>query len=192
MANPLEEGFQLAQLDRGLVFRTNIVASRLKLRPLLIGLPDVLPDSGAVVDATFMFDGVSSPASIAATGSGPDEQLTSVTLPRTVGLAWALFLPWSIAIGPQWWLANACWLAALVVPVSFLSMRSRRSPEAGSTRLWWPVAIVVVMLAAVPFVTGISSLRATEWFGVMIGMVVGATLERWLASRRAVPANAPD
>jgi len=192
MANPLEEGFELAQLDRGLVFRTNIVASRLKLRPLLIGLPDVLPDSGAVVDATFMFDGVSSPASIAATGSGPDEQLTSVTLPRTVGLAWALFLPWSIAIGPQWWLANACWLAALVVPVSFLSMRSRRSPEVGSTRLWWPVAIVVVMLAAVPFVTGISSLRATEWFGVMIGMVVGATLERWLASRRAVPANAPD
>jgi hypothetical protein len=184
MANPLEEGFQLAQLGNGVVFRTNIVASRLKLRPLLIGLPDVLPDSGAAADGAFTFEGVSSPASIVATGSGPDDQLTTVTLPRTVGLAWALFLPWSIAIGPQWWLVNACWLAVLVVPVSFLSMRSRRSPDdAGLVARWWPVALVLVMLAGLPFVTGLSSLRAVEWLGVMAGMLGGMMVERWLGSR---------
>jgi hypothetical protein len=187
IANPLEEGFQLTQLDKGVAFRTNIVASRLKLRPLLVGLRDVLPDSGATTDAVFTFEGVSSPASMVATGSGPDEQPTSVTLPRTVGLAWALFLPWSIAIGPQWWLANACWLAALVVPVSFLSMRSRRSPAgASSVAPWWPVALVVVMLAAVSPVTGLSTLRAVEWLGVMAGMLGGAMMERWLGSRHAI------
>lgn len=186
IANPLEEGFQLAQLDKGVVFRTNIVASRLRLRPLLIGLHDVLPDSGATNDVVFSFEGISSPASIVATGSGPDEQLVSVALPRTVGLAWALFLPWSIAIGPQWWLANSFWLAALVVPVSFLSMRSRRAPEgAGAVTRWWPVALVVVMLAAIPLVTGLSTLRAVEWLGVMAGMLGGAMMERWLASRQA-------
>jgi VanZ family protein len=193
IANPLEEGFQLAQLGNGVVFRTNIVASRLRLRSLLIGLPDVLPDSGATPDGTFTFEGVSSPASIVVTGSGPDDQLTTVTLPRTVGLAWAVFLPWSIAIGPQWWLANACLLATLMVPVSFLSTRSHRSPDrAGLVTHWWPVALVVVMLAALPLVTGLSHLRAVEWLGVMIGMVGGVALERWLASKRAVHNGSPD
>jgi VanZ family protein len=193
IANPLEEGFQLAQLGDGVVFRTNIVASRLRLRPLLIGLPDVLPDSSATTEVTFMFDGVSSPASIVATGSGPDEQLTTVTLPRTVGLAWALFLPWSIAIGPQWWLVNACWLATLVVPVSFFSMRSRRSSDAADTvTRWWPVALVVVMLAALPLVTGLSSLRAIEWLGVVAGVLGGIMMERWLGSRPTIRVRSTD
>ena len=193
IANPLEEGFQLAQLGNGVVFRTNIVASRLKLRPLLVGLPDVLPDSGAMADGAFAFEGVSSPASIVAIGSGPDDQLTTVTLPRTVGLAWALFLPWSIAIGPQWWLVNACWLAVLVVPVSFLSMRSRRSPDgAGLVLRWWPLALVVVMLAALPFATGLSSLRAVEWVGVIAGILGGMMLEGWLGSRRAIRVHSTD
>jgi hypothetical protein len=193
IANPLEEGFQLAQLGNGVVFRTNIVAARLRLRPLLVGLPDVLPDSGATADDAFTFEGVSSPASIVATGSGPDDQLTTVTLPRTVGLAWAMFLPWSVAIGPQWWLVNACWLAVLVVPVSFLSVRSSHSPDrAGPVTRWWPVALVIVMLATLPFVTGLSSLRAVEWLGVMAGMLGGMMLERWLRSRRAVHVHATD
>jgi hypothetical protein len=192
IANPLEEGFQLAQLANGVTFRTNIVAARLKLRPLLIGLPDVLPDSSAAPDGVFMFDGISSPASIVVTGSGPDEQLSTVTLPRTVGLVWALFLPWGIAIGPQWWLANVCCLAALVLPVSFLSMRSHRTTDAQSSVMhWWPVALVVVMLVAVPALTGLSNLRAVEWLGVVCGMLGGVALERWLASRRASSSRSP-
>ena len=192
IANPLEEGFQLAQLGNGVTFRTNIVASRLKLRSVLIGLPDVLPDSSAAPDDVFMFDGISSPASIIVTRSGSDEQLTTVTLPRTVGLAWALFLPWSIAIGPQWWLANACWLAALVLPASLLSMRSVRTTDSGgSVAHWWPVALVVVTLIALPAVTGLSNLRSLEWLGVVCGILAGAALERGLASRRATSGRSP-
>jgi hypothetical protein len=109
---------------------------------------------------------------------------TSMTLRRTVGLAWALFFPRDIAITPQWWMANALWLGALMLPVSLLTFRTAGRLEDSAGFLWWSLPAVFVSLAATP-VTGLSALGPAEWVGVLMGVGAGAVIERWAVMPRA-------
>lgn len=180
ISNYLDEGFALTQRGTQVTFRTYLASTRLKLRAIPVGL-----------DSAFL---------VSNTGVGADDQLTieasansrrvvvrrlhqrgekSVTLQRTVGLAWALFLPWDVALGPRWWPANALWLGTLLLPVSFFTVRSLSAEKGNPARnfAWWPLTLVLFVLVATP-ITGLSGLGAGEWLGVAAGIVVGMILER--------------
>ena len=179
-----EEAMQLTQRGYGVAFRAYSVASRLQLRTVQVALDNaLLPSATNAVDHR-VIDVESGPRRIAIDASQGDQGITSVTLARTVGLTWALFVPWNVAIGPDWWLANAGWLAALIFPVSYLTSRSSRTGDQASTIIsWWPTAFVVVTLGVLPPLTGLSPLAFTEWLGVTSGILGGVAMERLIASR---------
>jgi hypothetical protein len=120
---------------------------------------------------------------------------SSVIIQRTVGLAWALFMPWDMALGPRWWPVSALWLAILILPVSFFTVRSLSAPTGNPARTiaWWPLTLVLSVLVAIPL-TGLSALGAGEWFGVVAGIVAGMILERATAmpAGTALKGVAPD
>ena len=185
MANPLEEGFQLSQRGNGVAFRAYSFAARLRLRTLQIGMGDVLlaatdSENGVTVEA------ISAPDRMTLSARRLGASITSVTLPRTVGLAWTMFLPWNAAIGPHWWPANLCFLAGLMLPVAFLTTHARRVSGIGASSVisWWPVALVVATLALLVPVTGLGQLRLSEWMGVGAGIVVGVLLARLMPLAR--------
>jgi hypothetical protein len=186
-ANLLDEGVLLAQRGESAAFRTHLAAVRLKLRPILVELEDALsvPNTGG--DGTigeFTIQASSDPRAIVIMRQQADSQI-AVTLRRTAGLAWALLLPWDVAIGPTWWWANALWLGALVFPVSFFTVRSAAKGKVDTGRgvAWWPLPLVLCTLFAGP-VTGLSPLAGGELLGVLVGIVAGFTLEKWSAARR--------
>jgi hypothetical protein len=129
-------------------------------------------------------EAVSSPRAILVRRESGAGGTTLTTLHRTIGLAWALFLPWDIALSPSWWTANAGWLAVLILPVSFFSIRAARRPpeEPVSIVSWWSMVIVVASLAGIPVAMGLSSLGPGEWAGVALGIVGALMIERWSAA----------
>ena len=189
IANEQDEGFFLAQWEDAAVFRSHLAAVRLKLRPILVGLENALPVSitgTAGSTGEFTIVAISSPRDMVVSRQEIEESSEmTVTLRRTVGLAWALFLPWDVAIGPRWWVVNAFWLGALVLPVSFFTVRSGGAAKVDSARgfAWWPLPLVLGTLAAVP-VTGLSALGIREWAGVLAGVLGGLMLERSTVSRQ--------
>ena len=185
-ANPTEEGFMLAQDREQLVFRTRIFAERLKLRSLGIGLTQGLRPSADNESVTEIMV-VSSPRAMSLL-SGHPEGKRAVTLRRTVGLGWAVFSPYEVAIGPSWWGANAIWLAMLVMPLAFLVKRSLRRDDASqNARLpWRPPAFLLASLVFWPMVFGLSPLGPGEAFGVAGGITLGILIERWTTFHRVV------
>ena len=185
IANNDEEGFALTQRRASVLFRTNQLAARLKLRTITVELANAFPspDDGANGQAAITIDARSEPG-VMAVSSSDNGIATSVALRRTVGLAWAMLVPWDIALSPTWWPANAAWLAALVLPVAYFASRTGRSPPDESRRgfTWWPVALVLATMAIVPSDAGASFLGAGEWLGVLLGVVAGALLGRPVAS----------
>ncbi len=183
IANGKEEGFSLGQLGNAAVFRTYITAARLKLRPVLIRLDHAFPDSAIDwADDAFTIEGNSTTQSLAVRRTGPDGEV-NVTVRRTVGLAWALLLPREVALNPRWWIVNAIWLAALVFPVSCLTIRSARSREgeSGWEIAWWPLLLVLLAFISTA-ATGLSGLGMGEWAGVFSGIGAGWLVERWTSA----------
>ena len=182
IANEEFEGFMLAQRGDAVVFRSTIAAVRLRLRPPLVGLDGAFEAPAASdldrASPVLMLLASSNPRAMGVTveQSGSTQ---SVTLRRSVGLGWALVLPWDIALGPRWWPANALWLGALVFPVAFLTMRcGNRNPVVSDPRYFLPLAGVLSVLVVVPALVGLSTLSAGEWLGVVTGLCSGVLLER--------------
>ena len=188
-ANTFEEGLMLAQDGEQLVFRTAVLAERLKLRSLEIGLTQGLQP--AVGDSVTEIVGHSSPREMSLLSEQPGSK-REVTLKRTVGLGWAVFSPYEVAIDPSWWRANAIWLGALVMPLAFLVKRSAR--RGGTTKsprlLWWPPVLVLSSLVFWPMAFGLSQLGLGEAFGVAVGAAVGILIERWTTLHGVVNSNA--
>ena len=188
IANEGEEGFALGQWREAVVFRTHLVAARLKLRPLLTRLDRAFLSSATGTNGEsshFTIEAASSPRAMVIKRESSPGGTKMVTLRRTIGLAWALFLPWDIALGPSWWPVNAGWLAVLILPVSFFNIRAARklADEPASIVSWWPTVIAVGSLAALPALKGLSTLGPGEWAGVALGIFGGLMIERWSASR---------
>jgi hypothetical protein len=102
-----------------------MAASNLRLRPFLVGLEDGFPGSGGGGDENggeLTVEVLSNSRAIVLSVRAPAAR-TSVTLRRTPGLAWAVLLPWDVALNEKWWPANAAWLGVLVFPVAFFTMR---------------------------------------------------------------------
>jgi hypothetical protein len=190
IANELEEGFALSQWHNRLGFRTNLVAARLKLRPLLVGLNEAFSattGNGTVPELTIYAE--SNPRAITVR-SEPSGHPESVVLPRTIGLSWALFMPREIAMDATSWPINAVWLCVLMLPISFFTVRSvRDSDRPPGVINWWPFALVLAALVAAPMTAGLSPTRPVEWLGVVAGLLSGAAVERW-TSRRPAALNA--
>lgn len=188
-ANPLEEGFFLAQNGDAATFRSHMVAERFRLRPLLVGLDGAFSAVKlAEGSKSFVIEGESDPRSIRIRRRAAVD--LDVTVRRTVGLAWAMLLPWDVALSPRWSFANAAWLAVLVFPTSFFVARvAKTSDQSGRWVAWWPLALVLAVLIAAPL-TGLSALGTAEWFGTLAGIAGGWLLEQWcarLAGRGAQP-----
>jgi hypothetical protein len=179
IANERYEGFMLAQRREGVVFRSTMSATQLKLRPILIGLERALAttDTDPVV-----LHGTSTPGFISV-GREQNSATVTATLRRTVGLAWAMLLPWDRALNARWWPVNAIWLAALLFPVSFLTMRSRRVHGAHANPVFghWPLGLVLGTLVAAPALFRLSFLSPGEWVGAVTGVAAGVLVERTLA-----------
>jgi len=196
IANEREEGFYLAQWRESVVFRAHLTAAGLKLRPLLVRLDSAFSSSATGTNDEsnqLTIEAVSSPRAILVRRESGAGGTTLTTLHRTIGLAWALFLPWDIALSPSWWTANAGWLAVLILPVSFFSIRAARRPpeEPVSIVSWWSMVIVVASLAGIPVAMGLSSLGPGEWAGVALGIVGALMIERWSAARGHSDLNVP-
>lgn len=179
IANGLEESFSLTQRGERVAFRTHIAASRLRLRAIVAGLEDALPVSNRPLGGkgVLAIVGNSSQRAIVIRREQPGDE-TTVTLRRTVGLAWALFFPLDIAITPRWFMANAFWLGVLVLPVSLLTFRTAgQQKDLSAGLLWWSLPVVFASLAATP-VTGLSALGPAEWIGVLAGVGAGAVIAR--------------
>lgn len=189
VANELEEGFALSQWQNRLAFRSNLVAARLKLRPLLVGLNEAfsVTADGNTPDLSIYAESNPQAISVASEASG---RRAAVVIPRTVGLAWALFMPREIALDATSWPINAVWLCVLMLPIAFFTVRSARTSD-GRSRVvrWWPFALVVGAVVAAPAIAGLSATRPGEWLGVVAGLMAGMALERW-TSRPATDLNA--
>lgn len=194
VAHNLEETFQLTQRGDGVAFRAYSGASRFRLRTLQVGLDDALLRAGSDSEGSVTIEAQSTPERIMLSATRRGERITSATLPRTLGLAWAIFLPWNAAIGPDWWLANAAWVAALMFPVSLLTARAQRLARSRPTSLvrWWPIAVVALTLVAMAPLTGLSQLRPFEWLAAVVGTFGGIVFDRFLASRFTAPVSAGD
>ncbi len=186
IANEVFEGFMLAQRGDAVVFRSTIGAVRLRLRPLLVGL------DGAFKAPSANDSEKASPVLMLLASSNPRAMSLSVeqngstqrvTLKRSVGLGWALVLPWDIALTPRWWPVNAIWLGALVFPVAFLTMRSgHRDRVVPNPRYSFALTGLLAVLVVAPALMGLSALNAGEWLGVVTGLAAGVLVERWTSS----------
>jgi len=179
--NYYEQGFSLTQRGQQATFRTHLAAVRLKLRAIAVGLDSALSVSNSAMagtDRPVTIEAIANPRMMLVRRRHASGE-SSVILQRTVGLAWALFTPWDVALGPRWWPVNALWLATLLLPVSFFAVRSLSAPTGNPapTIAWWPLTLVLSVLVAIPL-TGLSALGAGEWFGVVVGIVAGLILER--------------
>jgi hypothetical protein len=121
---------------RALVFQSRVAGARLKLHSpgveLENGLAPAIHGDGDQ-GSSMTIEARSTPRAISIRRETTDGE-NAVTLRRTVGLAWALLLPWDIAIGPAWWPVNAAWLAAIMIPVSFFTIRSWSKDACGLHR----------------------------------------------------------
>ena len=181
IANEQYEGFMLAQRRDGVVFRSTMAASQLKLRSILVGLEQALATTNPA-DSVVVLHGTSTSRFISV-GREQSSATDAATLRRTVGLGWAMLLPWDRALNSRWWPANAIWLAALLFPVSFLTMRSRRAQTADASPLLgqWPLGLALVTLVAAPASVGLSFPGPGEWVGVVTGVAAGVLVERTMA-----------
>jgi glycopeptide antibiotics resistance protein len=183
ITNGKEEGFYLAQWGNAAAFRTHMAAALIRLRPLLVGLKGAFSDSSSRNEVgELVIEGHSDPRGI--TVRRHSDEVAAVSVRRTVGLAWAMISPRDIALNERWWLANAAWLAVLIFPVSFFAVRGQRPADTSRAKsAWWPVALVLATLIAVP-ATGLSPLAIGEWTGILVGISAGWVLERWSAPPR--------
>lgn len=181
-ANPLQEGFFMGQRGDALVFRTYVDGSRLRLRPVMARLDGAFEAAGS---SPIVLSAHSDRRTIVLSRTR-DGEVRTATLRRTLGLAWTLFLPWYIAIDASWWVANAAFLALLVVPAAFFASRggTRSLPdERRDWTGWWPVALVIATLALAPVVAGIALPGAGEWSGVLAGIAAGTVAGRLTRAR---------
>ena len=194
-ANELEEGFFLAQRGENAVFRSDVTATRLKLRPILLSAEGgfaVSNESDGGKAAWLTVVAHSNRRSMVMSTNEGGTVISAVMLPRTAGLGWALLLPWDVALTPSWWPANALWIGVLLLPLTFFVIRSYRADVEAHRRVaWWPMALVLGSLTIAPFALGLSALRWEEWAGVVAGVLAARSLERWTAVRAATLPDSP-
>jgi hypothetical protein len=178
IVNEEYEGFMLAQRGDAVVFRSTMGAARLKLRSILIGLDHALT-TPTPTDPVLLIHAISNPRVMGLVRELKSGE-TEATLRRTVGLAWAMLLPWDRALDSRWWPVNALWLAALVFPVTFLTMRSvhKRTVNRNPGFDYWPLGLALIALLVAPASLGLSALGPGEWLGVGIGVAAGVLVER--------------
>jgi hypothetical protein len=94
-----------------------------------------------------------------------------------------------VAVTQRWVIANAAWMAAMVLPVGFFAIRARRHSVGSIALVWWPLAVSVGTMLVAPALFGLSVLGVAEWAGVVVGITVGAILERLTATDLRPPLN---
>lgn len=190
VVNQRQESFMLAQWGDAAVYRAHGEAARLRFRALVLGLDGALAAAvpGPPHDPTTAIIEARSDGRTMSLSrmSGPDTM--SVVLRRSVGLAWTLVLPKSVAISPSWWWAGTAFCAALVLPVSFFSARSltTRWRETAPTA---PAALVLALasFAAAPVAVGFPVPPMTEVAGLALGVAAG-----WWSGRPSARASEVD
>jgi hypothetical protein len=190
LASYLEEGLYLGQWGTSVVMRTHQVAELVRFRPLLVSLDGALSapavSDGHAGSITIIAMSNSRAVSLARSGSG--EELRT-TMNRTIGLGWTLIMPWDVRVTPAWWFANTAWLGALILPVAFFTLRSRRHQSSPGVLSLWPLLAAVGVMAVFPRWLGLSGLSLAEWFGIAAGIAFGSGLEKLIPTDTPMPLN---
>ena len=188
LADLWQEAFLIGQWGDAAIVRSHQVAQTVRFRPLLVALDGGLADAGSHDGGSLTIEAVSNPRAVTLTRTGAGEPLT-VTVRRTAGLGWTLFLPWDVAVTPRWWIASAAWLAALVIPVAFFTGRSRRHVTSEAYLALWPLVVTLAVMTIAPRVMGLSILGIAEWAGVAFGLIAGSALEKLVPTAMPMPLN---
>jgi hypothetical protein len=182
VANPIEAGFTLAQRAQDATFSTHLWAARLRLRSILVRLPDGLKaasnDGGEIAAGEDLVLSATSSARGISLKREYAQATSEVTLRRTVGLGWFLIFPWHIGLTEAWWPINATWLGLLLLPVSFLASRSADRASRWHPGSWLPVLLVIAAILGASAVWGLSLPSSGEWAGVLAGIAGGILLGR--------------
>ncbi len=167
------EGLYTGQWRDALLFRTHQVANRWRFRPILLKLEGAFDTSVAgQITVAARSDPLGMEISVAPGG-------VATSLPRTVGLAWTLVVPWDVAVSPNWWPVNAAWLAGLILPVGFFATRGGQGNPGQQRRTGWlALVLVAAVLFLAPRVAGIGPTTILEWSGAGAGILGGVLLAR--------------
>jgi hypothetical protein len=161
---------------RDLRLRVRTRADAMRLRPPTLAIDGVL-DPARIGRDTVHVEGWLGHEAIAATwrrGSARGE----TRVPLTTSLAWTLFFPFALALGPWVVSVSAAWNAALAFPVAWW----RTHAVGGARGASMAFGASALALALVPVVAGGARARPLEWLGAALGSFAGA----WLASRAIV------
>ena len=157
--------------DLRLRIRTRAEAMRLRLPTL--ALDGVLDPARIGQDTVHVEGGLGREAIFASWRR--DAARGGVRVPLTTSLAWTLFFPFALALGPWVVWVSAAWNAALAIPVAWWSTHVTSRARGA----WTAFGASVLALALVPLFSGGAHARPLEWVGAALGSIAGA----WIASR---------
>ena len=151
----------------GIVFVPALRSRRLGLRTIAIALP-----AAAQPSERLHIEGSVEPRVLQISADGPRGRL-SRRVNLTVGLGWAMLLPFTLTLRDAPAIGSLLWLLVLACPIGFYAAAARSSVRSS---FWWLVipASLVIALACVPATAGIAASGWTEWVGAVSGAVLGA------------------
>lgn len=175
--------FGIAQDGSDALFRMRLRAEEAKLRAPSLRLTEGLRSAApAAAPPILVRAGVAHRALFLEVHGAPGA--AELVLPLTVGLGWTLLVPWVLRLTQVPTLANALWMAMLLLPLGYwAALGSRPRPT------WTIVAAVVLLLVlglgVLPVAIGAHATPVGEWLGAVAGLTLGAA-----AAARALRAGA--
>ncbi|HEV8364941.1 MAG TPA: VanZ family protein [Gemmatimonadaceae bacterium] len=166
---------ELAMLGRAedaLVFRYRANGTRAGLRSPIFALPGAFSTNG---DRALQLEAALAPGRVTLSATANHDFQVARSYVITTARAWALLLPWNVAVAGGGALFDAVWLALLFGIVAYAAAKSR-------VRLYaaWPVALVALVFICLTSIAPVAAAR-TVW----IGVIAGAALGFWLGARRS-------
>ena len=166
---------ELAMIGRAedaLVFRYRANGTRAGLRSPMFALPDAFATNA---DRPLQLEGALTPGRVTLSATDGDDFQVSRSYVITTARAWALLLPWNVAVGGGGVFLDGVWLALLLGSVAYAAAKSR-------VRLYaaWPLELVALVFICLTSIAPAAPAR-TAWLGATAGVALGF----WLGARRS-------
>ena len=162
----------LGRVDDALAFRYRANGTGAGLRSPMFALPAAFSTNA---DRALQLDAALAPGRVTLSASDNHDFHVTRSYVITAARAWALLLPWNVAVGGGGALFDGVWLALLFGVVAYAAAKSR-------VRLYaaWPLELVAVVFICLTSIAPAAPAR-TVW----IGVIAGAALGFWLGARRS-------
>jgi hypothetical protein len=169
----------LGRAEDALVFRYRANATGAGFRSPIFALSGAFPAEQP--DAALQLDAALRPGRVTMNASNDRGVRQGRSFAITTARAWALLLPWNVAVGGGGQLIDAAWLALLFGVVAYAAARARFRLYAA-----WPLELLALAFICLTSIAPVAP-ELSAW----IGVIAGAALGFWLGARRSAPvANA--